>query len=102
MADQRHPDFDSWSPQELQRAEAAAVAFLHSNISGIADTFDRRLTLLHRLMAALRAPESTFEQRMLYFSLVEEVADGISESAREFFDIGCQPSVANLVRADGI
>lgn len=102
MADDCHPDFDSWSPQELQRAEAAAVEFLHSNIAGIADTFDRRLTLLHRLMAALRAPETTFEQRMLYFSLVEEVADGMSVSAREFFDIGCLPSVANLVRTSRI
>lgn len=38
-----------------------------------------------------------FEERMMCLSMIQELSQGLAESAREFFEIGCQPSVANLI-----
>src|SRR5579884_1522672 len=92
------PDFDRWSPQELQRAERAAMAFLDENIRDIADTLDRRIALLRRLTGLMRSSEATFDDRMLYLSMVEEIAISVGDSARDFFDLGSGPRVARLVR----
>jgi hypothetical protein len=92
------PDFTNWSPRELQKAEAAAIEFLNSNITDIANTFEKRLSLLSRVTARLKSAESGFEERMMCLSTIQELAQGLEESAREFFEIGCQPSVANLIR----
>lgn len=93
-------DFERWSPQELRRAERVAMEFLQENIAGIADTFDQRIGLLRRLTGMLRSDEAGFEDRMLYLSLLDEIATSISESARDFFNIGSGPRVAKLIRED--
>ena len=95
------PDFseyERWSAQELQQAERVAMDFLNENMSGIADTFDQRIALLRRLVGMLRASSTTFEDRMLYLSLLHEIATSVSDSARDFFDIGCGPHVARIIR----
>jgi hypothetical protein len=94
------PDFGSWSPQDLLKAENAAIEFLNENIEGIADTFDKRLALMRRVTGMMRDSEATFEDRMLYLSLLEEIAVSVRESAHEFFEIGCIPRVASIVRED--
>ena len=38
-----------------------------------------------------------FEERMLCLSMIQELSQGLEESAREFFEIGCQPSVARIM-----
>jgi hypothetical protein len=91
------PDFSRWSPQELERAEAAAQEFLNSNIAQIALTFERRLQLLGRVTAKMKSGDLGFDERMLCLSTIEELSHGLKESAREFFEIGCQPSVAKMV-----
>jgi len=91
-------DFERWSPQDLQQAERVAMDFLAENIEGIADTFDQRISLLRRLTGMLRAPETAFEDRMLYLSLLEEIATSVSDSARDFFNIGAGPGVAKIIR----
>lgn len=95
------PDFseyERWSPQELQAAERVAMEFLNENMCGIADTFEQRIALLRRLTGMLRSGDVSFEDRMLYLSLVQEIAASVSDSAREFFDIGCGPQVARIIR----
>jgi hypothetical protein len=91
-------DFERWSPQELRQAERVAMEFLQENVAGIADTFDQRIGLLRRLTGMMRSEDSTFEDRMLYLSLLDEIATSISESARDFFNIGSGPRVAKLIR----
>ena len=98
MATPLLPDFTRWSQRELQKAETAAIEFLNNNIADIANTFDNRLKLLRRITARLRSAEAGFEERMLCLSMIQELSQGLGESAREFFEIGCQPSVAKLVR----
>lgn len=93
-------DFERWSPQELQRAERVAMEFLDENIQGIADTFDQRIALLRRLTGMLRSGDCSFEDRMLYLSLLEEIATSVSDSARDFFNIGSGPRVAKLIREE--
>ncbi len=92
------PDFNSWSIQELHNAETAAIEFLNDNIGDIADTFDKRLALMRRVSLMMRSPDSGFEERMLYLSLLQEISQSVTESAREFFEIGCGPRVASIVR----
>jgi hypothetical protein len=92
------PDFARWSPRELQKAETAAIEFLNDNIADIAGTFEKRLSLMRRITARLKSADLGFDERMLCLSMIQELAQGLEESAREFFEIGCQPSVANLVR----
>ncbi|MGI8742750.1 MAG: hypothetical protein ACR2NN_09295 [Bryobacteraceae bacterium] len=98
MAEPLLPDFDNWSPRELRNAEAAAIEFLNGNIIDIATTFEKRLGLMQRVTARLKSDEAGFEERMMCLSMIQELAQGLEESAQEFFDIGCQPSVANIVR----
>ncbi|MGI8428185.1 MAG: hypothetical protein ACR2OB_02530 [Solirubrobacteraceae bacterium] len=98
MAEPLLPDFDQWLPHELRAAEAAAIEFLNDNIVDIATTFEKRLGLLQRVTAQLKADGTAFEERMMCLSMIQELAQGLEESAQEFFDIGCQPSVANIVR----
>ena len=92
------PDFTRWSPRELQKAESAAIQFLNSNIGAIANTFEKRLSLLRRITERLKCAEAGFEERMMCLSMIQELSQGLEESAHEFFEIGCQPSVAKLVR----
>jgi hypothetical protein len=92
------PDFGSWTPRELDQAENAAIEFLTQNIDGIADTFDKRASLIRRVIAMMRCGDATFEERMMYLSLLQEIAASVSQSARDFFEIGCVPRVANMVR----
>lgn len=92
------PDFTRWSPRELQKAESAAIEFLNDNISAIASTFEKRLSLLSRITHRLKSAEAGFEERMMCLSMIQELSQGLEESAREFFEIGCQPSVANMMR----
>lgn len=91
------PDFSSWSPSELEEAENAAIEFLNQNIDGIADTFDKRASLIRRVIGMMRSGDATFEERMMYLSLLQEIAASVSESARDFFEIGCVPRVAHMV-----
>jgi hypothetical protein len=91
------PDFGSWTPRELELAEVAAIDFLNENIDGIAETFDKRASLIRRVIAMMRSADATFEERMMYLSLLQEIAASVSESARDFFEIGCQPRVAHIV-----
>ena len=35
---------------------------------------------------------------MMYLTMIEELSAGLGQSAREFFEIGCLPSVANLLK----
>lgn len=91
------PDFNHWSPQELQKAEIAAIDFLNSNIGEIAQTFEKRLKLIRQVAARMKSGEAGFEERMMCLSMIQELSQGLQESAREFFEIGCQPSVANLI-----
>ena len=98
MSDQ--PDFGSWTPQELEVAENAAIEFLNQNIDGIADTFDKRASLIRRVIGMMRSGDATFEERMMYLSLLQEIATSVSESAREFFEIGCVPRVAHIVNEE--
>ncbi len=92
------PDFSRWSDGELQKAETAAIEFLNGNIGDIAATFETRLTLMRRVTARMQAADAGFEERMLCLSMLQELSGGLQESASEFFEIGCQPSVANLMR----
>ena len=94
----QYPDFTRWSPQELQKAELAAVDFINDNIGEIVGTFEKRVAIIKRLLALLKSDGIGFEQRMMYLSMVQELAEGLAESAREFFEIGCVPSVANMVQ----
>ena len=94
------PDFGSWTPRQLAEAENAAIEFLNQNIGGIADTFDKRASLIRRVIAMMRSGDATFEERMMYLSLLQEIAASVSESARDFFEIGCVPRVAHLVKED--
>lgn len=98
MATPLLPNFNRWSPRELQRAEAAAIEFLNANIGDIAQTFDRRLRLLRNVVTRMRCEDAGFEERMLCLSMIQELSQGLEESAREFFEIGCQPSVASLMK----
>lgn len=98
MATPLLPDFNRWSPQELQRAEAAAIDFLNTNIGDIALTFEKRLKLLRNVTSRMRCEDACFEERMLCLSMIQELSQGLEESAREFFEIGCQPSVAHLMK----
>jgi hypothetical protein len=91
------PDFDSWTPQDLLCAESAAIDFLNENIDGIAETFDKRASLIRRVIAMMRSADATFDERMMYLSLLQEIAASVSESARDFFEIGCRPRVAHIV-----
>ena len=93
-----YPDFSKWSPQELQKAELAAVDFLNDNVADIAGTFEKRLVIIRRIVGLLKSEGVSFEQRMMYLSMIEELSNGLGESAREFFEIGCIPSVANLLK----
>lgn len=92
------PDFTKWSPQELQKAELAAVDFLNDNVVDIAGTFEKRLAIIKRIVGLLKTNGVTFEQRMMYLTMIEELSLGLSHSAHEFFDIGCGPSVANMLK----
>ena len=92
------PDFTKWSARELQNAEVAAIEFLNDNIVDIAVTFEKKLSLMRRVAARMKSSEAGFEERMMCLSMIQEVAQGLGESAKDFFDIGCQPSVANMVR----
>jgi len=95
------PDFseyERWSPQDLQQAEQLAMDFLSENMTSIADTFDQRIALMRRLTGMLRANDLGFEDRMLYLSLLQEIATSMSDSARDFFNIGCGPQVARIIR----
>jgi catabolite regulation protein CreA len=96
MPDQ--PDFGSWTPRQLAAAENAAIEFLNQNINGIADVFDKRASLIRRVITMMRSGDATFEERMMYLSLLQEIAASVSESARDFFEIGCVPHVAHIVR----
>jgi len=93
-----YPDFAKWSPQELQKAELAAVDFLNDNVHDIAGTFEKRLAIIKRIVGLLKAEGVGFEQRMMYLTMIEELSAGLGQSAREFFEIGCLPSVANLLK----
>lgn len=93
-----YPDFSKWSPQELQKAELAAVDFLNENVADIAGTFEKRLTIIRRIVGLLKTDGVSFEQRMMYLSMIEELSTGLGESAREFFEIGCIPSVAHMLK----
>ena len=93
-----YPDFAKWSPQELQKAELAAVDFLNDNVLDIAGTFERRLAIIKRVVGLLKSEGVGFEQRMMYLTMIEELSAGLGHSAREFFEIGCQPSVANMTK----
>jgi len=93
-----YPDFGKWSPQELRKAELAAVDFLNDNIVDIAGTFEKRLVILKRIVGLLKSEGVNFEQRMMYLTMIEELSQGLGQSAREFFDIGCVPSVANMLK----
>lgn len=94
------PDFDLWTARELEQAENAAIEFLNENIEGIADTFDKRASLIRRVIGMMRSGDATFEERMMYLSLLQEIAVSVSESARDFFEIGCVPRVAHLVKGE--
>lgn len=98
MATPLLPDFSRWSARELQKAEIAAIEFLNGNIQDIATTFDQRLNLMRRVTARMKSPDAGFEERMMCLSMIQELSAGLQESASEFFEIGCQPSVANLMR----
>ncbi len=76
------PDFSSWTPRELEQPENAANE-------------------CHRHDAhMMRSGDATFEERMMYLSLLQEIAAAVSESARDFFEIGCVPRVANIVKGE--
>ena len=92
------PDFTKWSARELQNAEVAAIDFLNDNVVDIAVTFEKRLGLMRRVATRMKSAEAGFEERMMCLSMIQELAQGLGESAQEFFEIGCQPSVANIVR----
>lgn len=94
----QYPDFTKWSAQELQKAELAAMDFLKDNITEIAETFEKRLKIIQRILGLLKTEGISFEQRMMYLSMIQELATGLGDSAREFFEIGCVPSVANMVQ----
>jgi phage gpG-like protein len=93
------PDFTKWSARELQNAQSAAIDFLNDNIQDIAVTFEKRLALMQRVAAQMKCSEAGFEERMMCLSMMQELAQGLGESAQEFFDIGCHPSVAKIVRS---
>ncbi len=94
-----YPDFAKWSAQELQKAELAAVDFLSDNACDIAGTFEKRLTIIKRIVSLLKSEGISFDQRMMYLTMIDELSLGLANSAREFFDIGCGPSVASMLKA---
>jgi len=94
----QHPDFTNWSAQDLQKAELAAVDFLNDNVVDIALTFEKRLAIIKRIVGLLKLEGVSFEQRMLYLTMIEDLSLGLGQSAREFFEIGCVPSVANILK----
>lgn len=98
MAVRLLPDFTSWSANELKKAESAARDFLTSNIGEIANSFEKRLRLLGHVTLRMRATDIEFEERMICLSMIEELSQGLGQSAKEFFDIGCHPSVASLMK----
>lgn len=93
------PDFTRWSSLELSKAEAAAIDFVNNNASEIAGTFESRICILQALAKGLKSKRLTFEDRMVYLSMIQELAQGLEQSAGEFFEIGCQPRVARMMRA---
>jgi hypothetical protein len=94
----QYPDFTKWSAEELQKAELAAVDFLNDNVADIAATFEKRLMIIRRIIGLLKLEGVTFEQRLMYLTMIEELSNGLGQSAREFFEIGCVPSVANMLK----
>lgn len=92
------PDFTSWSANELHKAESAAREFLTSNIAEIAKTFEKRIFLLGHVNDRLKESDIEFEERIICLSMIEELSQGLGESARQFFQIGCHTSVANMMK----
>ncbi len=97
MGEHLLPDFTRWSPHELQRAQYAAIDFVNGNIGEIAMTFEKRLALIRRVTSRMKSCDIGFEERMVCLSMIQELSQGLEESAREFFEIGCSPTVANTV-----
>lgn len=101
MAAPMLPDFNRWSPHELQKAESAAMDFLNENISAIALTFEKRIKLIRSITERMKSSNVGFEERMLCLTMIQDLSQGLGESAREFFEIGCVPTVARAMkRAD--
>ena len=91
------PDFTRWSPHELQKAQCAAIDFLNGNIGEIALTFEKRLSLIRQVTVRMKSADIGFEERMICLATIQELSQGLEESAREFFEIGCNPTVAHTV-----
>jgi len=92
------PDFTGWSSQELRKAEEASIDFLNSNIGDIAHTFERRLRLIRQVIDKMKSNAIAFEERMVCLSMIQELSQSLDQSAREFFEIGCQPRVAAMMK----
>ncbi len=97
MGEHLLPDFTRWSPRELEKAQHAAMDFVNGNIGEIAVTFEKRITLIRRVTSRMKSGDIGFEERMICLAMIQELSQGLEESAREFFEIGCTPTVANTV-----
>lgn len=90
-------DFSCWSPGQLQRAETAAGAFLKTNMGKIAHDFEMRLRLIRQVTDRMRMANVSFEERMICLSMIEELSKGMEQTAHDLFELGVQPTVANMM-----
>lgn len=94
-------DYSQWTAAELARAEATACEFLSQNSSKISQVLGRQCDVLDGLVAVLKNPNLTIEQRLDCLARIADASEGLQNAANGFFELGSQPLVARvLAKAD--
>ncbi len=93
-------DYSRWSALELRRAEITARQFLTEKQQDISRAFSSQCEALETLVAMLRDPDLTLEDRLDCFARIAEVSEGIQDCANGFFDLGSQPLVARVLATE--
>ena len=78
----------------MQMNGTAEVEFLNANAGEIADAFDKRLRLIRHITARMKEEGVGFEERIVCLSMIQELSQGLEESARELYQISTPPSFA--------
>lgn len=90
-------DYSRWTGPELRRAELTATQFLNEKQQDISRAFSSQCEALETLVAMLRKPNLSLEDRLDCFARIAEVSAGIQDCAQGFFDLGSQPLVARVL-----
>lgn len=94
-------DYSGWTNLELQRARATAQAYLTTHQTDVQRALAAQCRVLVGLIENLGSTELTFEDQLDCLAHIGDVSQIIRDSAQGFFDLGCQPVVAQtLVRAN--